>query len=123
MEELTTKKVIEIHDDIINEYGGTGKILNEGTLELLVYKLSRENDVFRQASLILHTIAAQHPFFDGNKRTALVTAEKTLDDEGYYLDAEPDEKVALMQKIAEYKCSVKGIEKWIKERARKLHIG
>ncbi|MCG2728363.1 MAG: type II toxin-antitoxin system death-on-curing family toxin [Candidatus Methanoperedenaceae archaeon] len=88
MEELTTKKIIEIHDDIINEYGGTGKILNEGTLELLVYKLSRENDVFRQASLILHTIAAQHPFFDGNKRTALVTAEKALDDEGYYLDTE-----------------------------------
>ncbi len=123
MEELTVKKIIEIHDEIIIKYGGTGRVLDKGTLEMLIYKVNRENDVFRQAALILHTIAAQHPFFDGNKRTAFATAENVLGEAGYYLYAEPEEIVDLMLNIAEYKCSVKTIGKWIKEKARKSHIG
>lgn len=123
MEYLTPGKIIEIHNEIIKEYGGTRGILAESTLELLTYKVNRENAVFKRAALILHTIAVQHPFFDGNKRTALVTAEKVLGDEGYYLDAEAEEKVALMQKTAQYKCSVKDIEKWVSNKAKELHFG
>ena len=120
MEYLTVTEITEIHDEIMKEYGGTDGIRDEGTLELLVYKANRENTVCRRAALILHTIAVQHPFFDGNKRTALVVAEKVLDDEGYYLDAEAEEKVGLMLNIAEYKGSIKTIEKWIKEKAKKI---
>lgn len=124
MTNLTTRQIIEIHDRIIKKYGGTGGILNEGTLDLLVYKVNRANDVFNYAALILHTIAAQHPFIDGNKRTALVTAENVLRDAGYYLNADDDEIVDFMQKIAEYKCTVKTIEKWIKEKAKATsHLG
>ncbi len=119
---LTAKKIIEIHDEIIKEYGGTGGILNEGTLELLVYKVNRENNIFNQTALILYTIASQHPFFDGNKRTALVTAEKTLYEHGYFLQAEPEQKVALMQRIAKYECCIKVIQEWVEKRAKRLHL-
>jgi len=84
----------------------------------LVYKVNRENDVFKRAALILHTIAAQHPFFDGNKRTAFVTAENVLGEAGYYMDAGDDEIVELMRKIAEYKHTVKTIVNWIREKAK-----
>jgi len=118
MEELNADRIIEIHDDIIKEYGGTGGLLTHGTLELLVYKVNREKDVFKRATLILYTIAAQHPFFDGNKRTSLVTAENVLGESGYYLDATDDEIVELMREIAQYKQTVKTIENWIREKAR-----
>jgi len=118
MSNLTTRQIIEIHDRIIIKYGGSGGVLNEGTLDLLVYKINRADDVFKQAALILHTIAAQHPFIDGNKRTALVTAENVLRGAGYYLHSDVDEIVDFMQKIAEYKCTVKTIEKWIREKAK-----
>lgn len=120
MSELTTRKIIEIHDDIIKKYGGTRGVLSEATLDMLVYAVNRENDVFKKAALILHRIAAQHPFFDGNKRTALVTAEKILYDEGYHIHAGPDEKVVMMLRIAKYNCSIKAIEKWVRENAREL---
>ena len=84
MEKFIVKRIIEIHDDIIKEYGGTSGLLTQGTLELLVYKVNREKDVFKQAALTLHTIAAQHPFFDGNKRTAFATAENILRDTGCF---------------------------------------
>lgn len=109
---LTARQIIEIHDTILKKYGGTGGVLNEGTLEMLVYKANREKDILRQAALILHTIAAQHPFFDANKRTALAAAENRLGEAGYYLHADDDEIVSLMQRIAEYKCTIKAIEKW-----------
>ncbi|MDO8725678.1 MAG: type II toxin-antitoxin system death-on-curing family toxin [Candidatus Methanoperedens sp.] len=123
MSEFTVSKIIEIHDEIIRIYGGTRGVLSEATLEMLVYKVNQENDIFRKAALILHRIASQHPFFDGNKRTALVAAEKMLYDEGYCIDAEQDEKVVMMLRIAKYKCSIKSIEEWISERARELHMG
>ena len=118
MEELSAERIIEIHDDIVKDYGGTGGLLTQGTLELLVYKVNREKDVFKRAALILHTIAAQHPFFDGNKRTAFVTAENVLGEAGYYLDAGDDEIVELMRKIAQYQHTVKTIVDWIIEKAK-----
>ncbi len=50
MEYLTISKIIEIHDEIIKEYGGTGGLRDEGTLELLVYKASRGKTIFRLVS-------------------------------------------------------------------------
>lgn len=122
MEELNANRIIEIHDDIIKEYGGTGGLLTHGTLELLVYKVNREKDVFKRAALILHTIAAQHPFFDGNKRTSFVTAENVLGEAGYYIDAGDDEIVELMKRIAEYKHTVKTTENWTREKARATSV-
>ncbi len=122
MEYLTVIEIIEIHEEIIKEYGGTGGIRDEGTLQLLVYKMNREKNFFRRAALALHMIAVNHPFFDGNKRTAFAVAENELGEAGYYLNEKPEEIVALMQNIAEYKCSIKAVEKWIKEKA-KSHIG
>lgn len=98
MEELNAERIIDIHDDIIREYGGTGGLLTQGTLELLVYKVNREKE-------------------DGNKRTAFVTAENVLGEAGYYLDAGDDEIVELMKNIAEYKHTIKTIENWIREKA------
>jgi len=63
---------------------------------LLAYKINREKDVFRKAAQILYTIAAQHPFFDGNKRTAFASAENVLGQAGYYLEADDNEVVNLM---------------------------
>jgi death-on-curing protein len=122
MEYITVTEIIEIHDEIIKKYGGTRGIRDEGTLQLLVYKMSREKDIFRRAALALHMIAVDHPFFDGNKRTAFATAENELGDDGYYINAEAEEIIDLMRKIAEYKCTLKIIEERIKELSRS-HIG
>ncbi len=122
MEYLTVTEIIEIHDEIIKKYGGTRGIRDEGTLQLLVYKMSREKDFFRRAALALHMIAVEHPFFDGNKRTAFATAENELGDAGYYINAEAEEVIGLMRNVAGYKSTPKAIENRIKELASS-HIG
>ncbi|VVB93810.1 Uncharacterised protein [uncultured archaeon] len=47
-------------------------------------------------------IASEHPFFDGNKKTAIMTAENILGKEGYFLDAKPVDVTNLMHKISRY---------------------
>ncbi len=122
MEYLTVSEIIEIHDEIIKRYGGSRGVRDEGTLQLLVYKMNREKDVFRRAALALHTITVNHPFFDGNKRTAFAVAENELGEAGYYFNEETEDIVALVQNIAEYKYSLKAVEEWIKEKASS-HVG
>ena len=72
MADLTVEKIIEMHDILIDGFGGTQGILDEGTLEYLVYCVNREKDPIRKAALVLFYIASKHPFIDvTNERHSL----------------------------------------------------
>ena len=73
--------VLELHDQLIEKYGGAKGILNEGLLHsaLEVPKACfNGRDLYRTiydktAAYLFHLIQ-NHPFIDGNKRTASMTA-------------------------------------------------
>lgn len=50
---------------------------------MLEYKIKDDNSVFLNAAIALQTIAGQHPFVNGNKRTGIATAIMILRNEGY----------------------------------------
>jgi death-on-curing protein len=116
MDPLTVEKILEVHDDVIREFGGTDGILDKATLEYLVYRVNRVHDRSRKAALALFCIAAKHPFIDGNKRTGFLVAENILGREGFYIRADDDEIVTFMLGVADYRIGVKEIEEWIRER-------
>ena len=62
-------------------------------------------------------IGSQHPFVDGNKRTALVVAENVLGQQGYYIAADEDIIVEFMLAVASYTYEPDEIEE-LAERAR-----
>jgi death-on-curing protein len=109
MIEITAEMVISIHDGLIQLEGGTLGILDRGTLDCLVEK----------ATWAL-CIAKYHPFYDGQKRTAFTLAAIILRSHGYYLSrSDDDELYNTLIKIAEYKCSTRQIELWLKRMRRK----
>lgn len=57
-------------------------------------------DLLAQAATLLWGLVRNHPFQDGNKRTALVSAVAFLDINGYRLDMSDDEKFELVVGIA-----------------------
>lgn len=120
MEPLTVRKIIEIHHDVVEEFGGVDGVLTEATLQYLVYKADRISDPFKRAALVLYCIAAKHPFIDGNKRTAFLTAENILSQAGFFIQAEEEEVVSFMLEVAGYKKEQVVIEEWIKHRAVRL---
>ena len=73
--------IIQIHDDIISEdEDADSGTINEGNVSFAVNYVShghfgnRPGSVHEKALHLLRLLAANHPFVDGNKRTALNTA-------------------------------------------------
>ena len=117
---LTVEKIIEIHDEIILKYDGANGILSESTLHYLVFSVNKIRDIFERAAAILHAIGSQHPFVDGNKRTALVVAENILGQRGYYIAADEDTIVEFLLAVESYKCEPADIERWLKDHVKEM---
>jgi death-on-curing protein len=118
---LTSQKILEIHECIIERYGGTRGVLNRGTIDFLVYQLNKKDNVFEKASLALDKIIKGHPFIDGHKRTGFQVADLILREGGYHIHAEEEEILSTLLKIAQYKCTIEEIENWIKRKSRPIN--
>ncbi len=78
---VTYQYVIEVHDHLIDEYGGRKGILNEGLLRSALEMPKAHFDgkdlhrtIFDKTAAYLFHIIQNHPFVDGNKRTASMIA-------------------------------------------------
>ena len=124
MEDLTEKKVMQIHDFLIEETGGDPGIRDPATLYFLVEAINYETDLFRKAAQALF-LADRHPFWDGQKRTAFELADFILRQNGYRFDrSDMAEIMRVMVRIAQYTCpegeEIDKIAKWVKRKVVKL---
>src|SRR4030042_2581970 len=83
---LTLAEVIAIHQDQINNYGGESGIrdllLLNSAIAVPQSTFDRKflhEDLFDMAAAYAYHICQNHPFIDGNKRVALVSALVFLD--------------------------------------------
>jgi death-on-curing protein len=90
---LTLAEALEIHKNQIECYGGQEGIRDISLLtSALAVPMSTfhgqylHNDLFEMAAAYAYHICQNHPFIDGNKRTALVTALVFLDFNGIRVD-------------------------------------
>ena len=65
------------------------------------------------SAFYLHGLAWNHPFVDGNKRTALVAAELFLELNRFSLDASDEGRVLLTLSVAARKNSEKETANWM----------
>jgi death-on-curing protein len=119
MIDLTSEMIIEIHDTIIDRYGGLPGILCRGTIDYLVARINAEPDCFMKAAVALHLIAL-HPFIDGQKRTGFQVADNVLRMNGLCISACKDEICNALLRIVEYNCTLDQIEHWIRENAAEI---
>lgn len=89
IEFLTLAEVIEIHADQIEHYGGTGETRDINLLSSAVAmpyaSFSGDffhGDIYEMAAAYAFHICQNHPFIDGNKRTALAAFLVFLDING-----------------------------------------
>ena len=78
---ITYEYTLDVHDKLIKEYGGANGLLNEGLLRSALETPKARFDgrdlhrtVFDKAAAYLFHITKNHPFVDGNKRTAAMIA-------------------------------------------------
>ncbi|MBI2093926.1 MAG: type II toxin-antitoxin system death-on-curing family toxin [Candidatus Omnitrophica bacterium] len=78
---LTLAEVVEVHADQIQRYGGQGGVRDFGLLESAMAQPEASfagqwlhGGLYDMASAYAYHLCQNHPFIDGNKRTALACA-------------------------------------------------
>ena len=103
---LDLAEVLEAHVDQIERYGGAAGLRDRSLLlSALAMPMAGAGGVFVHVTLFdmaaahpFH-VAKNHPFVDGNKRTALACALTFLDLNDVTIHAETDELVALVEGV------------------------
>jgi death-on-curing protein len=99
---LSKVAVLAIHGRLLAEHGGATGLREESLLEsALAAPVNHfeydQADVFVLAATYAHALTSNHPFVDGNKRTAFAAAGIFLELNGYRLTAtEPDAVLAVL---------------------------
>jgi death-on-curing protein len=69
---LTVAEVLAMHADLIERYGGSHGVKDPGLLEAALYRpqTGYYANLIEEAAAIWESLSENHPFMDGNKRTA-----------------------------------------------------
>ncbi len=122
---LNKKTVLAFHKDLIEIYGGKQGVRDEGLLEsaLAQAQASFEGEyvhdkIFEMAAAYGFHICKNHPFLDGNKRTALVAMYTFLYVNGYRLQADKKSLYAMMIDLANGKIEKEELAKFLEENTK-----
>lgn len=127
MKVFTARQVLILHERMIQKYGGSSGVRDMGMLESAVGRpfasFSGEDlypDIFMKAGAFIQSIVKNHPFIDGNKRTAFTGATTFLMANGVTVSAGIDQVVKFMLKVANENLSVDEIAQWLKRRTKNV---
>ncbi|MGP0058714.1 MAG: type II toxin-antitoxin system death-on-curing family toxin [Beijerinckiaceae bacterium] len=95
---LSTVEVLAIHADQIERYAGLSGIRDQGLLEAALYRpqTGYYADLIEEAAALWESLSQNHPFIDGNKRTAFAVVYTFLAINGAHLTADADETYAFI---------------------------
>lgn len=122
---ISARIAIAIHDEAIYEFGGLAGIRDHGLLEsaldrprnLLAYK--PRSSIFELAAALCFGLAKNHPFNDGNKRTALLSTRAFLYLNGRVLEPLQPDEVATMLAVAADALNEKQLAVWLRLNSRR----
>jgi len=106
MTRFHSREFIEaLHAEQLRLHGGASGIRDPGMLESALarplQKAAYGNpDTCELAAAYLFGIAKNHPFVDGNKRTALAAADTFLFDNGLELEVDPEDLIQFVLLVA-----------------------
>jgi len=89
---LTLSDVLAIHADQIERYGGSSGLRDPGQLEAALYRpqTGYYADPIEEAAALWESLSQNHPFIDGNKRTAFAATYTFLAINGWRLVADAE---------------------------------
>jgi death on curing protein len=119
---LTPEQVLFLHSRLIQETGGTHGVRELG---LLLSALERPKatfeqkefspDLFSKVASLMDSLVRNHPFLDGNKRTAIAAASFFLRINDYQLVVENDEMVHFTLSCVQSQHTLGEIADWFRQ--------
>ena len=121
---ISIAHALSTHALQIARYGGATGLRDRGALESALARPFHgfgEDDAyptpFGKAAALLHSLAKNHPFVDGNKRIAFVLALYLLEELGYQLrpDVSDDARYEMVIAVASSELDYDGIVEWLRQ--------
>jgi death on curing protein len=114
------ESVLIFHDLQIAEHGGASGVRDEGGLRSALarpenFAADGDPDLFDLAASYAEGIVQNHPFVDGNKRTAFVVATSFLDLNGQELAAPEAEAALVFLRLAAGELSESELSVWLRQ--------
>lgn len=127
MKYLTAEQVLFIHARLISETGGAHGVRD---LDLLLSAVARPQatfdgldlypDLFLKAAALLESLIGNHPFVDGNKRTAITSTGLFLKVNRYRLIADNQQLEAFTLQCAQRLIPLEQMALWLKNNAEEI---
>jgi death-on-curing protein len=114
-------EVLAAHARLILLFGGAQGIRDQGALEAALARPQSGyyRDIIEQAAALLESLSQNHPFVDGNKRTAIAVTAAFLRINGFRLDFDDlDAYQFLMQLYEAGQFRFEHLEPWLRKHAQ-----
>lgn len=128
MRYLEVAEVLWIHDYIIEHTGGSHGVHDQGLLESAVARprVTFGGDdlyvtVFTKAAALLESLALNHAFVDGNKRSAITSATQFLLENGWEIVASNRELVDYTIYVVVNNPGIEAIASWLEDKSKPYH--
>lgn len=120
---MTLAEVLFAHRLAIMRYGGVEGLRDSRLLESAMAQPQAtfgcaflHSTIAEMAGAYAYHIAKNHPFVDGNKRTAWATMRNFLLHQGWTIDVVDEDAVAVMNAVCEGTIDKRELANWISDR-------
>ncbi len=114
--------VLQIHEDQIASFGGTNGVRDTGLLESAIAQPQAtfggqllHPTIPTQAAAYLYHLAMNHPFIDGNKRTAFAVMDSFLRANDYRLNLTDEQAYGLVIRVVQEQISKAELSDYLKQ--------
>ena len=122
---LSLEQLLWLHERQARAFGGSRGLRDRGALEAALARPQATfggEDLYRdteaKAAALMHSLVANHPFLDGNKRLGALVAELFLGANGVQLRASDEELAAVTLAVARGEVSAEALAIWLRQRSR-----
>lgn len=120
---VTLGEAIEMHRQLIEEFGGMHGVRDKGLLEAAIFRPQSgyHDDLIHEAAALMESLANNHAFLDGNKRISFAVTDTFLRVNGQHLEVEPlTAHKFITASIGKREFGIRQIREWLSDHARPL---
>ena len=115
---LTLSDVLSIHDTQLAQFGGATGVRDPGQLEAALFRpqTGYYSDLIAEAAALWESLSQNHPFIDGNKRTAFASMHVFLIINGYRLHTTVTDAMSFVTGLYDtHSFRFEALELWLRE--------
>jgi len=118
---MTLEEILRVHFQLIEDFGGAHDVRAERRLlsvieapQQMIFGVAQYPTAYEKAAVYICNIVGDHPFADGNKRTAITMVDIFLARNGVRLAATSKELEAFVAGVATDHIDVPAIAAWLR---------